>query len=83
MPYFDFLVSSIQDKNMVYVIKNRSIFGDWYFFDIENYEPPYRVIWVPRVTPAFKFVSEQAVEEFRDEFLSPRKTEIVRIKRSL
>lgn len=65
----------------VYVITSKQIEGVWYFFDLEDFtKKPFRVMWISHITPAFKFQSEQAVEEFRSQYLSPRRTEIVRLE---
>ena len=79
--YLEHLIASVQnEKNHFYMIQ---LVGkrDWFFFDLENDDRPYRVLWVPYQSPAFKFSSEQAVEEFRAEFISPRRTQILRVER--
>lgn len=76
----DQLVSHLQNPYL-YVITTTHVKGQWFFFDIEDLpKKPFRVMWVPNITPAFKFISEEAVEEFRSEYFSPRKTNIIRLE---
>lgn len=77
--YIDYLISSIQEKSY-FVIKSTHNGKDWFFFDVENENPPYRISWTPRAKTAFKFSSYQAAGEFRSEFLSSRSTKITAIE---
>lgn len=83
--YLDQLISSHQNSTkFMYLIRSTYVNGEWFFFDIENINDdsrPDRVLWVPRALPAYKFSSEQAVEEFRAEFISPRRVEIIRMEK--
>lgn len=81
--YLNFLISSIQERDKyVYLIKHKRVEGNWYFFDLNNDEPPYCALWVPYISPAFKFPSEQSVEDFKSDFLSSREVEVVRLLRA-
>lgn len=79
--YIEQLISVLQEEKYVYLIKSTHKQGPWFFFDIENDKRPYRVIWVRYVLPAFKFPTEELVEEFRSEFLTPRRCEIIRLEK--
>ena len=79
--YLDYILGTVQDKNYVYIIKFTRLPHHWYFYELESELKPHRVIWGPHITPAFKFPSEQTVEEFRAEFISPRRTEILRMEK--
>lgn len=79
--FLDHLITAMQEKNkFLYMIRSRNENGEWYFFDMENDKPPYRIAWVPYISPAFKFPSEESVEEFRADYIAPRKVEIVRME---
>lgn len=78
--YVDFLISTLQeDTETRYVIKSKAVQGNWYFFDIEIDAKTHHVEWIPYISGAVKFNSEQSVEEFASQFLSPRPVEIIRL----
>ena len=82
--YLEDLMQMLQERGKyIYLISRQVQTVQWYFFDLENEEPPYRVAWVPYISPAYKFPSEQAVEEFKMEYILPRKVDIIRLERKL
>lgn len=81
--YLEHLISALQEEEKyMYLIKSTHRQGPWFFFDVANAERPYKIMWVKYMLPAFKFPSEKLVEEFRTEFLAPRKVEIIRLERN-
>ncbi len=53
----------------------------WYFHKLEEEPIVTGVIWTPYITRAKFFPNERSVEEFKAQFISPRKVEILRITR--
>lgn len=79
--FFEYYLDAIRNKKDIYLYlihcetRNRQ----WYFFDVEMVKKTPQIMWVPRKAGAFKFRTEEAVEEFRSLYVSPRKTEIIRL----
>lgn len=70
-----------------YLIRRKVQIGDrisgvWYLQTVDSIKkPPHVVKWTPSMFLAFRFPSEQAVEEFNQAYISPRSTEIIRIEK--
>ena len=81
--YIDYLITSLHDNSsFVYIIRLKQMVNrnkGWYLLDVE--EDPLRVMWSPYISGAFKFPNEEAVEDFKEIFLSQRPTEIIRIEK--
>lgn len=75
--YLDSLIADMQTRRTYYLIRLRRDDKMWYLFDAEYTLKAHRVMWVPNVDTAFKFNSEEEVEDFVSEFIAPRKVEIV------
>lgn len=63
-----------------YIIKMISI-NSWYYHELRPEPIVCGVVWTPRIQLAHKFHNEKTVEEFKAQFISPRKVEILRITR--
>lgn len=77
-----YIAQYIKTNQYFYLIKSKEVEGEWFFFDIENETPPRRIMWVETTRTAFKFPSEVAVEEFKAQFITPRRSEIIRLRAS-
>lgn len=77
------LVANAQEKKYEYLIgrvKNRANFF-YYDFDYVGgiNEQLIQLIWTPYQRQAFPFETEQEVEEFKAEYITPRKASIIRV----
>lgn len=81
-PYLDDLIANMQTNNKyAYIIRLMSK-DYWYLFDVDTMIDPHPVMWTPHIRQAFWFSDERGVEEFKADFLSARKVEILRIERN-
>ncbi len=71
-------IDTLLDQNHIYVIEMKKNHTNWFFFNLAE-ELNKQVTWTPKIRQAHFFLSEEAVEEFKAEFISPRKTSIVRM----
>lgn len=63
----------------VYLIEIRKPPAKYFFKAIDLAPNLSKVLWTPRLNSAHIFTSEQAVEEFKYEFITPRKVAIIRM----
>lgn len=54
----------------------------WYFYDMQTTTHPHPIMWTQHIQRAFWFPDEESVEEFRQDFIDPRRVEILRIGRN-
>jgi hypothetical protein len=78
--YLDYIIGKYQPERYIFIIRRKRVSGKWFLLDVEG-KSPYPAIWTPHFTKAFMFPTEQEVEEFKCEFVSPRPCEIIRISR--
>lgn len=79
--YIDELISLIQQSDKAYIIRMLRT-DSWYFFDMNTEYDPHPVVWTPHRSRAFWFPDEESVEEFKKDFITPRRVEILRIDKS-
>lgn len=86
--YGDMLASILNmQEQYEYIIRRKVQIGDhingvWYLLTVDSTKkPPYVVKWTSSMFLAFKFPSEQAVEEFKQAYILPRPAEIIRIEK--
>lgn len=65
--------------NHVYVIEMKRNLVNWFLFGISNTSHLQKVYWTPMIRQAHIFLTEENVEEFKCQYISPRKVSIVRI----
>ncbi len=53
----------------------------WYYHELKPEPVICGVVWTPHLQLAHRFHNERTVEEFKAKFITPRKVEILRIKR--
>lgn len=72
------LFNRFYQDSYIYIIEFKKNQLSWFFFDLisKGYN---QVIWTRNIKHAHFFLSEEAVEEFKAEFISPRKTSIIRL----
>ena len=80
--YIDHLINVLNEKsNYFYVIRyKKRTPREWYFMDMEKIDP-LKVIWVPSFRAAFRFSTEELVEDFKAHWLRRRPVEIVRMEK--
>lgn len=78
-PLIDQLIKEMQ-VNLGFVIALQRL-RSWYFHNLEEDSVVTGVIWTPHITRARLFPDEKSVEEFKSQFISPRKVQILRITR--
>jgi hypothetical protein len=68
--------------NHIYVIEMKKNQTNWFFFNISPTANTknHKVCWTPNIKHAHVFTTEQAVEEFKSDFIAPRRVSIIRIK---
>ena len=77
--YIDQLISNYNHSQYVYLIEHGLKLG-WF---LQEYQlSPARAVWFPRANRAFRFVSEEDVEEFKSVYMAPRQVSIVRVEYS-
>ena len=81
--YIDHLMHVLNEKsNYFYVIRHkRRTPKEWYLMDVEHDYAPVRVIWIPSFRAAFRFGTEEMVEDFKADWLRHRPVEIVRMEK--
>jgi hypothetical protein len=68
-----------QKNNSVYMIEMRKDNNKWFLFGVSPKDVIERIYWTPNVKSAHIFTTEQSVEEFKSDYISPRKVSIIRI----
>ncbi len=64
------------EKYIITMVNHRS----WYYKDIDELPEVTGIVWTPYIRLAHLFYNEQDVEEFKMNFISPRKVNILRIR---
>lgn len=80
-PFLDDLMAEMHMKNKHAFIIRLLTDDFWYFFDMDTQLHPHPILWTQHISQAFWFPDEEAVEEFRMDFITPREVEILRIER--
>lgn len=78
--YLDYIIGKYQPERYIYLIRRRKVDGRWFLRDVAG-KFPFPAIWTPHFSTALLFPTEQEVEEFKCEFVSPRPCEIIRISK--
>ena len=80
--YLDHLINTLNEMSKYYyVIRYKQLYDPcWYFLDLEETKP-IQVMWVPSSKAAFRFDTEQRVEEFKAHWLQSRSVEILRMEK--
>jgi len=74
------LFNQASKHEFVYLIEMRKNSSKWFFVDfVEHNNNATQIIWTPRQKDASMFLTEQKVEEFKAEYISPRKVSIIRL----
>lgn len=67
-----------------YVIRRTKNLTKYYYYDFDQVgEQSFKLIWTPSQRSAFLFDSEQMVEEFKANYVSPRQAAIVRLPKGI
>lgn len=80
------LVAESQEKKYEYYIMRakadtRYFYHDYDVWEDEDGRDTYQLIWTKVQRLALPFETEQEVEEFKSDFISPRKASIIRVHR--
>lgn len=74
------LVANAQEKKYEYLIGRVKNKTNYFYYDFEYVGGVlYQLLWTPTQRQAFPFETEQQVEEFKAEYISPRKASIIRV----
>lgn len=78
--WLESILASLKKHTHVYMIEMRKNDSKWFFLDLEHKkEPIVQILWTPNKKNARIFLTEQTVEEFKADYLSPRKVSIIRM----
>lgn len=77
--YAEYLKQYINDNRFRYLIRTFKKHQPWLFQEIDETVTEPIVYWTLHKRTAFLFVSEEEVEEFKMDFIKPRKSDIIRI----
>lgn len=66
-----------------YIISRMINQQPWYYHNLREEPSINGVIWTPYIQWAHTFNNEKDVEEFKSQFISPRKVEILRIRQEM
>mgnify|MGYP001554454577 CR=1 FL=1 len=85
--YYARMYTRKMKESYIYLIQRKQKFdiaGVWYFHELGDLisVDTHSILWTPTMRNAHTFQTEQDVEEFKNDFLIERDTEIIRIKRS-
>lgn len=76
-------ISNTQEKKYEYLISRSKNSLKYFYYDFDwigaTKDDTFQLIWTPTRRLAFSFDSEQEVEEFKAEYVSPRKASIIRV----
>lgn len=78
--WIDEILAGVKDPSHVYMIEMRKKQKKWFFLTLTpKTEQLVQVCWTPTMRNAYVFLEEETVEEFKAEFISPRKASIIRM----
>lgn len=79
------LSANNQEKKFEYLIARPKNGIRYFYYDFDYVGgvqgQTYQLIWTPAQAQAFPFTSEEEVEEFKAEYISPRPASIIRVLR--
>lgn len=88
--YLDWLkqiAASTQESRYEYIISRSKNSLQYFYYDFDYIGgvvgTAYKLIWTPAQRRAFAFNTEQEVEEFKAEYVTPRKASIIRVPKPL
>lgn len=77
------LVANAHEKRYEYIISRTKNLQKYFYYDFDYIgrkdETLYQLMWTPTQRMAFPFETEEEVEEFKAEYISPRKASIIRV----
>lgn len=79
------MLSRLKEKQFAYLIERKAHHKNYFFYDIHNFDLTFglnekqQVIWTPFQRQAALFDTEEQVEEFQSQYITPRKSSIIRI----
>jgi hypothetical protein len=78
--WIDDMLATVKSHSHVYMIEMRKNQGKWFFLNLETKtEYLTQVLWTPSIRNAHIFLEEETVEEFKADYISPRKVSIIRM----
>lgn len=81
--YWDYLVSTLNErKTDAFLIRYEDLItDDWYFSDVDMSTVPHAIHWTKSLSQAYKFDNEIDALEFANDFIVPRKVQILRLNK--
>lgn len=80
------LLQNARSKKYDYIISRGKNNQKYFYYDFDEYDGTtpnlIQLIWTPHPLRAFLFHTEQDVEEFKSDFISPRKASIIRVAKA-
>lgn len=77
------MVATLHEKKFEYLISRAKNDKEYFYYNFDYItDTTFQLLWTPRQARAFPFESEQEVEEFKSDYISPRKASIIRVHRT-
>jgi hypothetical protein len=78
--WMDEILAKAKTYSHVYMIEMRKNQNKWFFLDLDEKKVDLvQVLWTPQQRNAHVFLTEEMVEEFKSDHISPRKVSIIRM----
>ena len=77
------MLDKLKQQQFAYLIERKTNNKNYFLYDVKGFNPLLKdaIVWTPFQRQAALFDSEEQVEEFQMNYISPRKSSIIRIVR--
>lgn len=77
--WIDDMLAQVENHEHVYTIEMKKNQKNWFLLAVTPADVIQQVYWTSALRSAHLFMSEQTVEEFKADYITPRKVSIIRL----